>query len=181
MNHESIFRQIPDYVLDLLPDSKRNQVEKHAAACPECRQAILRQSQIGQAVRSTLGVVTQPPTGRLGQLMPTARAQRSFFSFGFIWQKQMASLCLFIVLLLGSLSLPLAKQRQAWNGPSPTLLAVTATMTEEPTATVAIIKMTRTIAPTNTAIAATSSHNAATITPALVATPVAAALSLASN
>jgi hypothetical protein len=54
-------------------------------------------------------------------------------------------------------------------------------MTEEPTATVAIIKMTRTIAPTNTAIAATSSHNAATITPALVATPVAAALSLASN
>lgn len=173
MNQEHVFTQIPDYVLDLLPRRERQRVEKHAAVCADCRQALQQESHIGSTVRHTILAATQPDRARLAQLMPPPPVRRTRSFFHFIWQKQLAPVALFLLLLAGSLSLHLAnKQQPLWQVPSPTMLAETATMTNAPTATG---RQTEKVVPANTAVATTPQRPSLSATPAPIPTPIVAA------
>lgn len=188
METKHILNKVPDYVLDLLPSAERQQVERHIVVCADCRQAIRQERAFSQAVRSTLQTATQPPAGRLPRLMPavpgrravSGRRSRFFFNLT-SWQKQLAFLCLFTAVLLGSLGLHLSQPQRLWSAPSPTFLAVTATTTQEPTVTVAEMEGQEQVVPLHTAVPTAPAHPQIITTPAPIPTPVAATLHLATN
>ena len=183
MKHEQIAQQLPDYVLGLLPLSQRHDVERHTAVCPDCRQALQAERRLSLAVRSTLQSVTQPDGGRLSQLMPKPPRRRSSF-VQFIWQKQLAPVCL-LLLFLGSFGLRWSNEpSRGWLVPSATHLAITATYTSSPTATLSEATEAwpgkAETAPISTR-ATTEPAPALAITPAPIATPIAALSVLRSN
>lgn len=188
METKHILNKVPDYVLDLLPSAERQQVERHIVACAACRQAVRQERVFNQVVRSTLQTATQPPAGHLRRLMPAVpgrravSGRRSYFFLNLAgWQKQLAFLCLFTAMLLGSLSLHLSESQRLWSAPSPTFLAVTATTTREPTVTVAEGEGQEQVVPLHTAVPTAPAHPQIITTPAPIPTPVAATLQLATN
>jgi hypothetical protein len=93
------------------------------------------EEEIARLVRSTLNTAAQMGDLRLKQLMPpipASRRKRLLFSG---WQRQLTMVCLALVLCLGVYGLYQANHQSAWQGPSPTTIAITATFTTEPTAT----------------------------------------------
>lgn len=109
-------------------------------------------TKIAQMVRSTLHAATQPDNRRLAELMPPIPSrQRSRWTLSLTWQRQLATACVGLLLILGGLGLS-HFDRQSGVGPAPTLLAITATYTTEPTNTA--VRTATTIAPTATAVAA---------------------------
>ena len=189
MESKHVIHHISDYVLDLLPGPERQLVEQHAAVCAECRQALQRESQVGVVVQRTLAAVAEAAPARLRQLRPALPARPGGLPFWrFTWPRQLAPLTLLLIVLLGSLSLHLFYRQPAWSSPSPTFLAVTATMTDEPTTTTQAAGTRGVQAAAlwvETAAAATphhlAGHLATVVTPAPVATPVAAVYALSSN
>ena len=157
-----------DYTLGLLPHRERQVVEQHTATCIDCRRALQREQQIGRLVRDTLSVVAQPAPGRLSRLMPAAPVRRSAPFLNQPWQKQLAAACVALILLVGSAGLYSANQ-QGWRNPVPSFIAITATMTSEPTATLAQIEATGVVEPTDTAVR--SDAVPAILETAAVATP----------
>jgi hypothetical protein len=137
MEHSNAYLLISDYVLDLLPAETRQLMEFHAAGCPDCRQAIQRERQVGQVVRDTLLRLPRPASGRLNQLRPVYQRPRPFFSA----PRQLAALALMVCLLLGTVGLNQAAHSQPnWPLQSPTVLVATetATATTAPTSTAMI-------------------------------------------
>lgn len=102
---------------------------------------------IAQMVRSTLHTATQPDNRRLAQLMPQIPAQRPSRATALTWQRQLASLCVLALLLLGGVGLWQFEARPGMMG-----VAATATQTTEPTHTVVLTETA--VAPTATAVAA---------------------------
>ncbi|HEX6385227.1 MAG TPA: zf-HC2 domain-containing protein [Anaerolineae bacterium] len=140
VNH--VYSLIADYTLDLLPHWQRQKVEEHAATCRNCRQALQREQQLGRMVRETLHVVAQPSPGRLRQLMPPAPARRSLPFLSLTWQKQLAALCVALILLVSSAGLYTSNRQDDWRDSAPSFIAATATTTSEPTATLARLETT---------------------------------------
>lgn len=135
-----------DYALGLLPYPKRKEVERHAAVCVDCRLALQREQQIGRAVKETVQAATRPAAGRLEQLMPAVPTRRTGLIFGQAWQRQVAALCVTLILLVSSAGLytmsyrPLQQPSRRYSTPSfdvPSSIATTATVTNEPIATLA--------------------------------------------
>ncbi|MEZ4646750.1 MAG: hypothetical protein R3E31_29160 [Chloroflexota bacterium] len=92
--------------------------------------------QIAQMVRATIHAATQPTPGQLAALMPPPPVQTK--TAVPVWTRQWAALAACILLLVGSLGLYFARQNYGGYGPAlPTQLAVTATMTNIPTSTIA--------------------------------------------
>ncbi len=188
MKQQHVLNQIPDYALDLLPQAERIQVEQHTMRCANCRAALRSETELGSMVRATLAAVTHPPTN-LRRLMPIR--QPSFWQklgFSLTWQRQLAPLVVFALLLLGSLGLYLSDQPAIWSNPSPTFLAATATMTDAPTATMTETRAEQVIVPVmtkvteNTAVSTAPSSFPIAVTPAPNPTPITAVpAGLASN
>ncbi len=138
MMHQTthVLNQIPDYVLGLLPRQERLVVEQHTAVCPICNAQLRQESTIAPMLQSTLRAISQPSPQRLRQLMPAPpRAKWQWLQFGG-WQQQLALVSLLFTLLLGGTNL---YQQQNNQLPANSPLAVTATMTNEPTMTVASV------------------------------------------
>ena len=140
-----------DYALGLLPHRERQAVEQHTATCVDCRRALQREQQIGRFVRDTLSIAAQPASGRLDRLMPAVPARRSGPFLNQSWQKQLAAVGVAFILLLGSAGLYSANQ-QGWRNPVPSFIDITATMTSEPTVTLAQSEATGAVEPTDTAV-----------------------------
>jgi anti-sigma factor RsiW len=182
MNHEHTLPLLSDYVLDLLPGGERRQVEQHAAECADCRQALQIERQVGGLVRATLQATTEPGYGRLAQLRPAIPhrhpAQPDFWRQR---QRQLALVGLLLFLLTGALGLRYGNAPQGWQPPLPTHVAITATTTNEATATLAEVltstRLVETAVSTTTASPSASPTVQAHIndTPAPLPTPVAAA------
>lgn len=161
MNHEQILPQIPDYALGLLPPQERQQVENHAQSCPRCQKALAEEQQMGQLVRSTLHLVTEPAPRQLRPFMPPIpRTQTPSLLRG--WQKQLAPVIL-LLMLLGGLGWN-ARQQTNWSTNAPMLLVMTATTTNTPTPTqtgATATKSPPTQVPTSTAVAVSPQNRAA--------------------
>lgn len=208
MNQQHVLTQLSDYILDLLPGDERQRVERHTAVCAQCRQALQRENRSGAAVRQTLTVATQPPPGRLMQLMPAAprRARRLAVStplWRFAGYRQLAAIALLLILVVGAVFLSpgsngarLIDLESPWYSQpgvdylSPVYLAATATMTREPTATLAehetirmdLTAVSTTVTPTETVLTPSPGGGDSSPSPApAIATPVAAMLNLSSN
>lgn len=125
-----------DYVLDLLSASERSRVESHLASCLDCRHAVRRERRIGLQVRSALHRATQPDGARLRALMPPVTVG-GHFPLAISWQKQLATVSLLMLVLLGSVGLWQMRGDDSSGVASPTLMLVTATTGEWATATVA--------------------------------------------
>lgn len=167
---KKVSQQISDYVLDLLPPLERKQVEENAAKNKAYQNMLQQERQIGQMVRSTLQQTTIAENGRLRELMPAIpKKKTSNFFFGSTWQKQLVAIAVLAVFFLGSFSIYQSQQTPIYNG-LPTLTAATATFTNEPTVTVAKVENE---AATSTAVAS-KPEAASSVTPAPIATPIAA-------
>ena len=176
MKQQHVFTQIPDYVLGLLPTSEQLQVERHTRTCPDCSLALQQESGIGPLVRSSLAAASQPPAN-LRQFMPRIAPKPSLWQkvgFSLSWQRQLAPLTLILLLFIGSLAFNLLEGRDAWTNPLPTALAVTATLTDEPTATLTETRAEQTMKAVQTAVSTIPSHPDSTATPAPNPTPIAA-------
>ena len=160
-NH--INTNLSDYVLDLLPRSEQREVEMHVAQCAECEAALASERAVGRLLRGTLSSVTQPDNKTLRQLMPTPPTQRQRLSFHFTWQRQLASVCVLLILVIGGVGWYESNQNRSMV-PLPTFVAITATYTSEPTSTNTATTEKATVEPTITAV----SENPA---PAFSATP----------
>jgi anti-sigma factor RsiW len=131
---EHISSLLADYVLDLLPVSERRRVERHAATCATCRQALQQERQPAEWVRSTLVAAGNVDHGRLAHLMPAiprATAVRPVLRL----QRQLALVGLLLVLAFGLLGLRHRHAPQGWQPPLPSAVAITATITREATST----------------------------------------------
>ncbi|MBE2199933.1 MAG: hypothetical protein IAE79_15065 [Anaerolinea sp.] len=94
------------------------------------------EASMAQMVRATLHVATQPAPGQLAALMPAPPVRKA--TAVPLWRQQWATLATCVFLLLGSVGLYYARQQHdAFAPAAPTLLAATATMTQEPTSTLA--------------------------------------------
>lgn len=181
MKQQHVLHQIPDYVLDLLPQSERLQIERHTIHCSDCHLALRQESDVSAMVRGTLQAAARPPAN-LRQFMPSPPQKRPFPFPYLTWQKQLAAVTVVLFMLLGSLGLYFSEQRGVWNNPSPTFFAATATMTDEPTTTLTQtrqeqaveIVQTATSEALNTDIPAAPSQPQIIATPAPNPTPIAA-------
>ncbi|MCB9422132.1 MAG: zf-HC2 domain-containing protein [Ardenticatenaceae bacterium] len=175
MKQQHVHRQIPDYVLGLLPQKEQQQVDQHTQVCTNCRLALRREQELGQLVHSTLTTATQPPAN-LRRFMPAIpHKSHIFWDFSFGWQRPLLPLTLVLFLLVGSLSFYLREQRGLWLNPTPTALAITATLTDSPTATITKTRVEQTVNLQTTAVPITSHvQPEITATPAPNPTPIAA-------
>ena len=170
MNQEHVLNQISDYVLDLLPRQERRWVEQHTAVCSQCRQQLHQESELSQLMRGTLAMATQPSGLRLRQLMPPPpRAQNRQWPFA-AWTKQLALTTLLFVMLWSGLSL--YQQQFSPNGTPSNQLAVTATMTQDPTMTLASLEEKNEVEAVTTAVPLLILEPSATPEP--IPTPIAA-------
>ncbi|HFE66698.1 MAG TPA: hypothetical protein ENJ93_05495 [Chloroflexi bacterium] len=128
--------QLQDYVLDLLSPTEQAAVEQEAAQDKALRQALRQEREIGHLVRTTLQETTAPAYGRIPQLMPAIPRQRPHPWRTLTWQRSVAALAMVLLLFLGSVGLYQSRQAAITNA-TPTLMAATATLTQEPTATLA--------------------------------------------
>ncbi len=175
MNQQHIQHKTADYALGLLSPSERRRVERHTMACADCRQALRRETEIGQLVGDTLAIAAQPPAN-LRQFMPTI-PQPGFwqrFKFALVWQRPLAPVALVVLLVLGSFGLYSSEQRGPWLNPSPTFLAATATMTDEPTMTLTQTRTEETAEISQTAVPSIPNPRQIVATPAPNPTPIAA-------
>lgn len=171
---QHIQKQIPDYVLGLLSRSEAQQVDQHTLVCADCRRALRREHELGQLVHSTLAAAAQPPAN-LRQFMPAVpQKTRRPFGLALNWQPQLVPLTLVLFLLLGSLSFYLRQQRGLWFDSTPTALAITATMTDSPTATMTETRVEQTVNLQTTAVPIHQNQPAVIATPAPNPTPIAA-------
>jgi anti-sigma factor RsiW len=176
MNQEHVLNQIPDYILGLLTRQERLWVEQHTAVCNHCRQALHQESEISQLVRATLASAAQPSSLRLRQLMPAPPRSRWTWLTRHHWPRQLAVATLLLSLIWGTFSL-----YQQFTGAivPPDQLAATATMTQEPTMTLANAGQDRQEAVGGTAVPTLLIE--ASATPAPVPTPIAALSALSLN
>ncbi len=173
---KKVSQEISDYVLDLLSPADRKQVEENAARSPAYKARLQRERHVEQLVHTTLHETTMPESGRLRQLMPEIPQQKrpfSFFSTG--WAQQVIAVAALAIFILGGFSVYQSQQNPIYNS-TPTLTAATATFTNEPTATTDDGEM----AATSTAVAIQPAQQS-DITPAPVATPIAALPPITSN
>ena len=173
MTQQHVHQQIPDYVLGLLPQNEQQQVDRHTLACPDCRVALRQERELTQLVRTTL-TAAQPPTN-LRQFMPPVppKSRRiGLFYFSLNWPQQLAPLTLVLFLLLGSAGIYLSEQRGLWQNPTPT--AITATLTDSPTATINETRSEQALNLRTTAVPTTANQPNITATPAPNPTPIAA-------
>lgn len=106
------------------------------------------------------------------ELMPPIRRRRS--AWRFIWERQFATVGLFILLLLGGWGIWQTHQRLIWINPSPTTLAATATMTEVPEVTMANTEPAHGGRTLFTAVATAPTQPLFVATPAPIPTPAVA-------
>jgi predicted anti-sigma-YlaC factor YlaD len=177
INQEHVLNQIPDYILGLLTRQERLWVEQHTAVCGKCRQVLHQESELSHLVRTTLAAVKQPSSLRLRQLMPAPPRSRTALMVGQRWHKQLAVAVILISLIWGAFGL----YEHYFTGSTitPDQLAVTATMTHEPTMTLASADEDKREAAVSTAVPGPIVEASATPSPA--PTPIAALPSLSLN
>jgi anti-sigma factor RsiW len=143
MEQTHVFHLLSDYVLELLPVSERQQVERHTATCELCRQAIRRERRIGQAVKATMTAVTWPNAGRLQQFMPAPPAPArpgTIWRWPALWPTpastrslSWAAVCLLFLFIIGSFGAgPLLSR--SWPVQETAVATTTLTSTASPTA-----------------------------------------------
>jgi hypothetical protein len=122
--------------------------------------------QLARLVRATIHTATQPDNGRLKQLMPPPPTrQRALAGQRIGWAKQLAPVCVTLILCLGLFGLYHTSQPGV-AGSAPTYAAITATFTSEPTATeMKAQEMTSTAVAQQTALAQTPAATPAPPTP----------------
>jgi hypothetical protein len=131
---------------------------------------------MSQLLRATLATATQPSSLRLRQLMPAPPHPRPAWS-NTGWPKQLAIAALLLTLIWGAFSL--YQQQFSRSTPPPDQLAATATITQEPTMTLASAGEEGQEAVVGTVVPALIIEAAATPTP--VPTPIAALSPLSLN
>ncbi|MCP4356619.1 MAG: hypothetical protein GY796_01195 [Chloroflexi bacterium] len=90
------------------------------------------EEQIARMVRATLHKATQPDNGRLQQLMPAIPQKRRWLDWHFSWQRPLATMTVMLIVCLSGFGLYHVNRQPALT--SPTVVAITATFTSEPTA-----------------------------------------------
>lgn len=173
---QHIHSQISDYVLGLLPQIEQQHVEQHTRICLDCRRALRQEQEVGRLVHSTLAAATQPPINLRPLMPPVPQKSPSIQIFGVVlnWRQQLAPLALALVLLLGSVGFFLSEQRGMWQTTTPTALAITATMTNSPTAAITETRLEQGQPLVTTAVPLPNDQPTISATPAPNPTPIAA-------
>jgi anti-sigma factor RsiW len=135
LTHEEIHEQLPDFVLDLLAPRQAEEIAEHLVECAACRNAVLREREIGALVRSTLNASTRPDAARLRQLMPPVPRQKRNSRDRATWTARLAPALVVVAFILGSflMSAPESERPMPLFGG----VTATATSTNTPTATIA--------------------------------------------
>jgi len=136
MTHDDIRRQIPDYVLGILSPGQLGTVERHVAHCTVCQNAMIRERNVGQLVRSTVNLATRPNNARIRSLMPAVPQKRRLVLRLDGWQKQLAPALIILLLILGGFTLNWMLPAGSVPSLVATAHAAPATSTYTPTATI---------------------------------------------
>ena len=126
---------ITDYVLELLPLAEHEAATRHIATCGSCRQAVMRERQIGLAVRQTLDKATDVKLRSLTWTNPTAVRHNRFQRILMRGQSQIVLACCLLILAFASVGIQLRLHQNTWLATAPAILSTTAMITETPTAT----------------------------------------------
>lgn len=105
---EHIDGLIDDFVLDLLPESKRQLVDSHIRNCSRCHTMVVAERRRTKELVEDLRLVSSAPAGRIKALYPlvAARARRNDLSSTRGWPQlraAMTTLALALFILLGVL------------------------------------------------------------------------------
>ncbi len=163
---------VSDYVLGLLDAEAQGQLERHAAACSTCREAIERERGLFAVVRTTVTSATRPNPARLAALRPTI-SRKPLSQPALNWQR-LAPVTMLLLLILSAVSVQLSGGDRPLNdnlrGFLPVTNTPTATATTPPTATVTALQ------PVEQPTSAPEAGRPAVPTPEIVAlpTPIAA-------
>ena len=126
---------VSDYVLDLLPLADQRLVARHIAACVTCRKAVLRERQIGLAVKRTLSMATDVDELNLAQKMPRVSRQNRFEGLFSQGQRHIVLACCLLILAVASIGVQLRLQQNKWMPTAPAMLSTVIMITETPTPT----------------------------------------------
>jgi anti-sigma factor RsiW len=131
MNHST--EQISDYVLGILESAEIPILEQHANSCEQCRAAIAQERQLLQRIGMTFAAAPKPTHAHLMRRMPTPPTRQAV---GQMWQRSATVMAMIVFLLIGGFMLQPAGSTSAVATPVPSLVALTATVTNAaPTAT----------------------------------------------
>lgn len=158
-----------DYVLNLLPKTKRKLAEKHLSQCDECLNAVATDRALELMVRDTVQALPTPSDAALMRLMPApppsnfyrpvaSAAPSAPILSTFRWWQPAFSMCLVLMLFMGTFTLR-----------SPSAAVIEGTSTSTTTATMTATQ----VVYTATSIANQTENITSNLTPAPLATPIA--------
>jgi hypothetical protein len=129
---------ITDYVLEQLPLAEHEAATRHIATCGSCRLAVMRERQIGMAVRQTLEKATDIKERSLTRTNPTVVRQNRFQRILMRGRSQLVLACCLLILVFASVGIQLRLHQDNWLATAPAILSTTAMITETPTATLLV-------------------------------------------
>lgn len=136
MTHDLDSQRLSDYVLGLLDSAESSQVEIHLLTCEQCRAQVERERQLTQSLRNTVAALPMPTHARMMRMMPAAPTKPVGFSFGSAWQRTATIVVATATLIAANLGLQVnGNSGSPVASPVPAHMALTATFTEQPTAT----------------------------------------------
>jgi anti-sigma-K factor RskA len=133
--HQHINYLVTDYVLELLPRAEHEAASRHIAHCGNCRRAVMRERQIGVAVKQTISKASGIERRSLARAMPTMSQKNRFRRIIDQGQVQILLACCLLLLAFASVGLQLRLHQNNWTATSPAIFSTTVMITETPTAT----------------------------------------------
>jgi hypothetical protein len=126
---------ITDYVLEILPRAEYEAAARHIATCESCRKAVMRERQIGMAVKQTLSKAIDIEETTLTRIMPAVSRHNGFQRMLNQGQRQIVLVCCLLILGFATIGIQLRLQQDRWLATAPAILSTTVMITETPTAT----------------------------------------------
>ncbi len=134
-DQQHVNKILTDYVLELLPPAEHKAATLHIARCVSCRRAVVRERQIGLAVKQTLATATA------AKFKPHRTGWNRRVSHNGIWnlvnpvRKQIFLASCLLILALATLGIQLRLHENAMLVTTPAILSTASLNTETPTAT----------------------------------------------
>ena len=129
---DHIYELASDYILGLLPPTTAKLVVDHLAICGSCRDTVINERKVANAVRQTVNSASRPDQMRLLAIKPEFKRNRpQHISL----HQQVVVACVMVILLVGGITLTLNRNHQpSLNSQSTAYVTMTNTV-DTPTAT----------------------------------------------
>ncbi|HUS94253.1 MAG TPA: hypothetical protein VMZ24_03640 [Patescibacteria group bacterium] len=134
-DQQHVNKILTDYVLELLPLAEHKAATRHIARCVNCRQAVVRERQIGLVVKQTLATATADKRKPLNNSWNMQVNHHHFWNLINQGRKQIFLASCLLILALATLGIQLRLHQNDILATTPAILSTAILNTETPTAT----------------------------------------------